>query len=75
METEEELNSKILSMTLLIQKKHSELSKFLEEMPITIPNENNPKINIAILQDYYESLSKMLEHSSNTFPLNPVPES
>ena len=61
METEKELNAKILAKTTEILQKHPELSEFLNEMPITIPDENDPEINIKILKDYYDSLDKMLK--------------
>lgn len=44
METEKELNAKILMKTMTIQKKYPELSKYLEEMPVTIPNKAHPNI-------------------------------
>jgi hypothetical protein len=67
METENELNEKIMAITLLIQEKFPELLNFLNEMPITIPDENTPEINNKILKEYYDSLSNtlkayMLEH-------------
>ena len=37
MKTEKELNADILKKTLMIQEKFPELSKYIEEMPITIP--------------------------------------
>jgi hypothetical protein len=64
METEKELNEKILAKTLEIQQKHPELCEFLNEMPVTIPNESNPEINIKNLKDYYESLNQILKKSS-----------
>ena len=61
METEKELNAKILAKTMEIQEKHHELSEFLNEMPVSIPNENNPETNIKILKDYYDSLNLILK--------------
>ena len=62
MKTEEqEVIDKIIASTTQIQEKYPELSKFLGEMPITIPNENNPKINISILKEYSESLIQILK--------------
>ena len=61
METEEELNAKIMELTMKIQDKHPELLEFLNELPVTIPNENNPQINRRILMDYIESLQKLLK--------------
>ncbi len=64
METEKELNAKILALTMQIQEKHPELSKFLEEMPVTVPDQSDPEINIKILKDYLESLNNMLKKST-----------
>ena len=64
MKTEKELIEKILAKTVEIQQNHPELSEFLNEMPVTIPNESNPEINIKILKDYYESLQQILKKSS-----------
>jgi hypothetical protein len=60
MTTEKELNAAILAKTLMIQEKFPELSKYIEEMPITIPV-NNPEINLKQLTDYYNSLENLIE--------------
>lgn len=60
METEKELNSKILKLTMRIKDKYPELSKYLEEMPVTIPDEKNPKITPENLNAYYTSLNAIL---------------
>lgn len=60
MNTKKILNSKILEITMLIHKKHPELSKFIEEFPVTIPNQRNPEITIENLESYYNSLSNMV---------------
>ena len=59
METEHEWNKKIMLMIKNIQQHHPELLKFLDEIPLTIPKENNPQINVKILKEYYESLEKI----------------
>lgn len=61
METVKELNAKIMEITLLIQKKYPELSKYLKEMPITIPNKKNLEIMNKNLKEYYESLESILK--------------
>ena len=66
MTTEKELNAEILTITLMIQEKHPELSKYLAEMPITIPIKVNPEINIKSLQDYYNSLESLLKNYIST---------
>jgi len=61
METEKDLNDKILKITMTIKEKYPELSKYLEEMQETIPDEKNPEITLKNLQTYYESLNSMLK--------------
>lgn len=61
MKTIEELNQKILNKTMDMKKKYPELSKYIEEMPITIPNLENPEITLKNLQEYYDSLDEMLK--------------
>lgn len=61
METEKELNDAIQKMTLKIRNEFPELLKYLVEMPVTIPDSNNPGIDIKILKDYYESLDSILK--------------
>lgn len=61
MKTEKELNAAILDITLKIKEQFPELSKFILEMPVTIPNIENPEMNRNVLQEYYESLKIMLK--------------
>ncbi|MDO8898003.1 MAG: hypothetical protein Q7V19_10165 [Bacteroidales bacterium] len=70
-ELEKDLNSKILEITLTIHEQYPELSKFIEEMPVTVPNEEDPDINLNVLKTYYESLSLMLQKYKKQHPLNP----
>ena len=66
METEKELVNKIMMMTTQIQESHPELSKYIDEMPVTIPNESSPEINMKILREYLESLETMLKKNTDT---------
>lgn len=61
MHTEKELNEDILKMTITINEQFPELSKYIEEMPITIPKMANPEINMEILTEYYDSLVSLLK--------------
>ena len=61
MKTESELNDAILKVTMTIRNEFPELMKFLNEMPVTIPDVSNPAINAKILQDYYNSLENLLK--------------
>lgn len=50
----------ILITTQLIHQRYPELSKYLEEMTITLPDLPNPVINNQMLMDYDESLRMLL---------------
>lgn len=62
MESEKELNSKILEITMTIKEKYPELLKYLGEMPVTIPDKKSPEIDGKNLREYYDSLSSILEN-------------
>ncbi|MFZ2324635.1 MAG: hypothetical protein WAV89_13175 [Ignavibacteriaceae bacterium] len=62
MESEKELNLKILEITMTIQEKYPELSEYLGEMPVTIPDTENPEINVENLRAYFDSLTSLLEN-------------
>jgi hypothetical protein len=61
MKTIEELNQAILKKTMTIKDKFPELSKYIEEMPVTIPDVENPEITIKSLKEYYDSLDAILK--------------
>ncbi len=61
MKTAAELNADILRITLAIKSQFPELSKYIEEMPVTMPDEENPDITLKNLKEYYESLESMLK--------------
>lgn len=67
MKTEQEWNDAIILKTSEIQDNYPELSKFISEMPITIPDDNDPHITIKILSDYYYSLDSLVKkYNQNT---------
>ena len=61
MKTEAQLNADILKITLMIREHYPELSKYILEMPVTIPNVESPEINAKILKDYYDSLDAIMK--------------
>ena len=61
MKTEKELDIAILKITMKIREQFPELSKYFLEMPVTIPNVENPEMNRKTLQDYYDSLDILLK--------------
>jgi hypothetical protein len=66
METENEINKDIISTTLGIQKDFPELSKYINEMPVTIPNVANPEITKDNLKDYKDSLNALVTKYSKS---------
>jgi len=65
---EKDLNSKILKITMRIKEHYPELSKYLEEMPTTVPSGNEPGITLKHLKAYYESLNSLLNKYKVDFP-------
>lgn len=59
MQAIEEINQKILLKTLDIKAKYRELSKYIEELPITVPTMENPDITLKNLNEYYNSLNAL----------------
>ena len=57
---ERDLNLKIMLVTTEIKDHYPELIKFLDEIPVTIPDEKNMEITLKNLKSYYDSLSSML---------------
>jgi len=68
--TEKELNEKILQITMKIKDNFPELSKYIEEMHVTIPDEKNPEITLDNLHTYYQSLNIMLRKYILEHPVN-----
>jgi hypothetical protein len=64
METEKSIMTDILSNTLQIQEQFPELSKYILEMPVTIPDSNYPEITIESLKEYNDSLRTLLVNYS-----------
>ncbi|MCX6210614.1 MAG: hypothetical protein NTZ59_14210 [Bacteroidetes bacterium] len=57
-----ELTKTILTTTMNIEKEFPELSKYIEEMNVTIPKENLPEIDTATLKEYQNSLDTLLKN-------------
>ncbi len=68
-ETEQKLNEDILKITMLIKEKYPELSKYIEEMTETIPDEKEPEVTRKDLAGYYESLQGMLKKYIEEHPV------
>lgn len=70
MKTAKDINTDILNTTMDIQEKFPELSKYITEMLVTIPDTVNPEITTKNLKDYNESLNSLVtkyskNHTSN----------
>lgn len=70
MKTEQDLNIAILELTMKIRQVRPELSKYLDEMTVTIPDKSTPEITLKALKEYYHSLETFFvkyeqEHDPN----------
>lgn len=61
MKTEDAINTKINTLTDTMDAQFPELLKYVAEMPVTNPDTNNPMINAATLNDYYDSLNNLMK--------------
>lgn len=66
---EKDLNSKILEVTMKIRDHYPELSKYLDEMPVTVPSEKYQEITLNHLKTYYESLNSLLNKYKADYPI------
>lgn len=62
----QDILTQITSVTTNIETNYPELYKFLGENPVTIPSTVHPNINIAVMQDYLESLKLLLKQYIKT---------
>ena len=51
-----EWNDMIMTLIEKLKEDHPELIIFLDEMPVTIPDDSDPHITIGILKEYYQTL-------------------
>lgn len=73
MKTELELNEMILGITNKIRDKDPELLKYLNEMPITVPYQENPEIAVKTLTSYYDSLVVLFDEYENNHAKKTLP--
>ena len=66
MKTEKELNGDILEITMNIENKYPELSKYLEETPFEASGTTSKDENIKDLKEYYDSLDALLKKYSKS---------
>jgi hypothetical protein len=57
-----DLNLKIMRVTQEIKDHYPELTKFLEEMPVTVPDDKDINITLKSLKSYYDSLNSVLNN-------------
>lgn len=64
----------ILSTTMKIQEQYPELTKFIPEMPVTNPVNNDQEITIKSLKEYRDSLKQLFENYSMQHEAEPLPD-
>ena len=64
--TEKKINELIINITNCIHKNYPELVEYLDEMPITLPDQKHPQLNVKSLTSYYNSLVNVVaEYEEN----------
>ncbi|MEJ1222479.1 hypothetical protein [Sediminicola sp. 1XM1-17] len=66
MTNSESILNKITQLTSNIETNYPELYKFLDENPLTLPNEGHPNLDQSILSAYLDSLKQLLRHHLET---------
>ena len=61
METAGELSDKIFKITVLIQERYPQLSKYLAEVQETLPSLEHPHVDASDLANYYRTIEEMLK--------------
>lgn len=63
MELSQKILSEITQITRDIEDNYPELQKYLDERPMTLPDENNPnaKMDNKVLEEYLISLKEMVK--------------
>lgn len=56
-----EINNEILEISTRILSNYPELHPYLNEMPVSIPDERNPELTLQQLTAYRDSISILLE--------------
>ena len=69
--TEKEMIEAISRLTLEIQEKYPEMSKYIGEMPVTNPDKEHPGINSQILTDYYNELMAIMKRYASEHEHSP----
>ena len=66
MKTANEISKDIINTTVGIEQDFPELLKYINEMPVSIPNVSQPEITVENLKDYSDSLNEMVtKYSKN----------
>jgi hypothetical protein len=60
MKDEKELNADILQVIMKIKETYPELSKYINEIPVSTSNADFSETNYKNLKDYYDSLYSLL---------------
>ena len=66
MKTVHDIENQIIRLTTSIEVNYPELYATLDENPITIPTVVRPDMDIAVMEDYLESLKQILKQYVKT---------
>jgi hypothetical protein len=61
MEDDKKITDAIAKLSMEISERYPEMSKYVNEMPVTNPDKEHPDINNKILKDYYDNLKSIMQ--------------
>lgn len=66
MKIETELGKDIMNITMKMHVEYPELSKYIQEMPVNISENDEDVINSRNMEEYYNSLAQLIAEYSKT---------
>jgi len=74
MTTYKSIMADILNTTMQIQEQFPELTKFIPEIPVSMPVNSDQDVTLKSLKEYHDSLKKLLENYSSQHDAEPMPD-
>ncbi len=70
MQSLQQIEQEITELTTRIETDYPELYAFLNENPVTIPTQSNPKMNVSVMTSYLNDLRQLLAHHIKSHKLD-----
>jgi hypothetical protein len=72
MQSQKEITDAIAKLTIEIRERYPEISKYINEMPVTNPDQEHPQMSDELLNEYYDTLRDLVDkYSAKHEPTDP----